>query len=156
MDPIKVFVKQDNTTVIKCPECKAARNVPVSQFKDKKKILKIRCGCGANFSVSLEFRQTYRRETKDLRGTFVNLTRNKFRDSIKVKDVSMGGMGFTTPSAAKISPGDELEVSFTLDDKHRSRIEKTVVVRIVRGDFVGCEFLDTQTYDKALGFYLMP
>jgi hypothetical protein len=73
-----------------------------------------------------------------------------------VKDVSMGGIGFEAVGSCRIKVEHELKVTFALDDAHSSTIEKNVVVRIVRGKFVGCEFLHAHEYDKALGFYLLP
>ena len=155
MEPQKAFVKEDGTTVLKCPFCRHARTVSVQKIKDEKKVIKVKCSCQKSYSVSLELRKLYRK-TASLNGKYVNLSQNNENGMMIVKDVSMGGIGFQTVGGSSIAKGHELEVTFTLDDTHSSVIKKQVVVRIVRDKFVGCEFVHAYEYDKALGFYLMP
>jgi len=155
MEPQKALVREDGTTVLKCPFCRHARTVSVLKIKDKKKVIKVKCSCQKSYSVSLELRKLYRK-TASLNGKYVNLSQNNESGMVIVKDVSMGGIGFDTVGGSSIAKGHELEVTFTLDDTHSSVIKKQVVVRIVRDKFVGCEFVHAHEYDKALGFYLMP
>ena len=155
MEPQKAFVREDGTTVLKCPFCRHARTVSVQQIKDKKKVIKVKCSCQKSYSVSLELRKLYRKSAA-LNGKYVNLSQNNESGMMIVKDVSMGGIGFDAVGGSSIAKGHELEVTFTLDDAHSSVIKKQVVVRIVRNKFVGCEFVHAHEYDKALGFYLMP
>ncbi len=155
MDPQKAFVREDGTTVLKCPHCRHARTVSVAKLKDKKKIIKIKCSCQQSYSVSLELRKMYRKDT-NLHGQFVNISLNNERGAMLVTDVSMGGIGFTVVGRNRIEVDHELEVTFTLNDSHSSVISKQVEVKIVRDKFIGCEFRHAHEYDKALGFYLMP
>ena len=155
MEPQKAFVREDGTTVLKCPFCRHARTVSVQKIKDKKKVIKVKCSCQKSYSVSLELRKLYRK-TASLNGKYVNLSQNNESGMMIVKDVSMGGIGFDTVGGSSIAKGHELEVTFTLDDTHSSVIKKQLVVRIVRDKFVGCEFVHAHEYDKALGFYLIP
>jgi len=155
MEPQKAFVREDGTTVLKCPHCRHARTVSVAKLKEKKKILKIKCSCQKSYSVSLEQRKIYRKNT-ELNGRFVNLSLDNDRGSMVVNDISMGGLGFTVTGRNRVETDHDLEVTFTLDDSHSSVISKQVIVRIVRKNFVGCEFRHAHEYDKALGFYLMP
>jgi len=155
MEPQKVFVKEDGTTVVKCPSCKHARTVSVAKFKEKKKILKIKCSCKESYLVSLELRKMYRKSTS-LKGRYINNSLNNEVGMMIVKDVSMGGIGFEAIGGNRIEKDHELEVTFTLDDTHSSVIKRQVVVRIVNNKFVGCEFIHAHEYNKALGFYLRP
>ena len=155
MEPQKAFVREDGTTVLKCPHCRHARTVSVAKLKDKKKLLKIKCSCQKSYSVSLELRKMYRKDT-NLNGQFVNLSLNNERGTMLVTDVSMGGMGFTVIGRNRVQVDHDLEVTFSLDDSHSSVISKQVTVKIVRDKLVGCEFRHAHEYDKALGFYLMP
>ncbi len=155
MEPQKAFVREDGTTVLKCPYCRHARTVSVKQIKDKKKFIKVKCSCQKSYSVSLELRRMYRKNT-NLKGRYVNHSLNNDTGMMVVKDVSMGGIGFEVIGANRIEKGHELEVTFTLDDTHSSVIKKQVSVRIVRDAFVGCEFQHAHEYDKSLGFYLLP
>ena len=155
MEPQKAFVREDGTTVLKCPFCRHARTVSVQKIKDKKKVIKVKCSCQKSYSVSLELRKMYRKSA-NLNGKYVNRSLNNESGVMIVKDLSMGGIGFDAVGANRIEKDHELEVTFTLDDTHSSVIKKLVVVRIVRGKFVGSEYLHAHEYDKALGFYLMP
>ena len=151
----KVFVRDDGTTVLKCPFCRHARIVSVQKIKDEKKIIKVKCSCQEFYSVSLELRKMYRKET-NLIGQFANLSFNNERGPMLIKDVSMGGIGFETTEKSCIEKENEFELTFTLDDTHSSVIKKQVVIRMVRDKFVGCEYVQPLEYDKALGFYLLP
>ena len=155
MEPQKAFVREDGTTVLKCPYCRHARTVSVQKIKDKKKVIKVKCSCKESYSVSLELRKLYRKST-NLKGRYVNLSMNNETGTMVVKDVSMGGIGFDAVGANRIEIDHELEVTFTLDDTHSSVIKKQVIVKIVRDNFVGCEFRHAHEYDKSLGFYLLP
>ena len=97
----------------------------------------------------------YRKSTS-LQGRYINLSQDNFPGLMLVKDISMGGIGFEVVGPCRIEVGNELDVTFTLDDPNSSVIKKQVVVKMVRNKFVGCEYLHTGEYDKALGFYLMP
>ncbi|MFC1843394.1 PilZ domain-containing protein [Thermodesulfobacteriota bacterium] len=155
MEPKKVFVKEDGTTVVKCPSCYHARTVSVEKFKEKKKIIKIKCSCKKSYFVSLELRKMYRKST-NLKGSYLNCSLDNEIGMMIVKDVSMGGIGFEAVGGNRIEKDHELEVTFTLDDTHSSVIKKNVVVRIVNNNYVGCEFTHAHEYNKALGFYLLP
>ena len=149
----KVFVREDGTTVLKCPSCKHARIVSVQKIKDKKRVIKVKCSCQEYYSVSLELRKLYRKSA-NLNGRYVNLSLNNENGRMIVKDLSMGGIGFEAVGKSSIEKEHEFEVTFTLDDTHSSAIKKKVVIKMVRDKFVGCEYVQPLEYDKALGFYL--
>ena len=156
----KAYVNEDGTTVLKCPFCNHSRTVSVAILREKKRVIRVRCSCQKSYSVDLELRKMFRKSTS-LRGTYVNHSQQDDRGvliqgKIVVRDISMGGIGFETLGKCSIQKDDELEVTFTLDDKYSSVIIKWVDVKIVRGKYVGCEFSHANEYDKALGFYLLP
>lgn len=155
MEAQKVFVREDGTTVIKCPYCAHARTVSVEKFKEKKKTIKIKCCCKKSYEVSLELRKMYRKSTS-LKGSFLNHSLDNDTGIMIVKDLSMGGIGFEVVGANRIEKDHELTVTFTLDDTHSSVIKKQVIAKIVVENFVGCEFIHAHEYDKALGFYMLP
>ena len=93
MEPQKAFVREDGTTVLKCPFCRHARTVSVKKIKDVKKVIKVKCSCQESYSVSLELRKLYRKDAS-LHGRYVNLSLDNESGRMIVKDVSMGGIGF--------------------------------------------------------------
>ena len=151
----KVFVREDGTTVLKCPFCRHARIVSVQKIKDNKKVIKVKCSCKESYSASLELRKLYRKST-NLNGRYVNLSLNNENYRMIVKDISMGGIGFEAVGKSCIEKEHEFEVTFTLDDTYSSVIKKQVVIKMVRDKFVGCEYVQPLEYDKALGSYLLP
>ena len=153
--PQKAFVREDGTTVVKCPSCGHARTVSVQRFKEKKKVIKVKCSCRESYTVSLELRKMYRRST-NLKGSYINISLNNEIGMMIVKDVSMGGIGFEAIGGNRIEKDHELDVTFTLDDTHSSVIKKRLVVRIANNNYFGCEFTHAHEYNKALGFYLLP
>jgi hypothetical protein len=155
LEPLKTFVKEDGTTVLKCPHCRYARTVSVIKFKGKQKVINVKCSCMKSYSVKLVHRKMYRKST-NIKGSYINLSLNNELGMMIVKDVSMGGIGFEVVGGNRIKKEHKLMVTFTLDDTHSSVIKKKVVVRNVRYKFVGSEFLHAHEYDKALGFYMRP
>ena len=155
MEPQKVFVSEDGSTVLKCPYCRHVRTVSVQSIKDKKKIIKVKCLCKKSYSVNLELRRSFRKKT-NLKGRYVNLSQDNGVGIMIVNDISMGGLGFEAVGEIRIKKEHELEVTFNLDDDDSSLIRKLVVVKVVKGRYVGCEFRHSFGYDKALGFYLAP
>lgn len=150
----KVYVNQEGVAVMKCPACEAVKSANVGALKTGQHVVKVRCNCQQVFTVSLEFRRSYRKETK-LAGEYQCLTRLKDSGKLTVVNVSKGGVGAKIVGFNNCRVGDELRISFNLDDRHLSLIEKRVVVRLVNQNYIGCEFLDSTAHDKALGFYLM-
>ena len=155
METQTVYVNQDDTAVLVCPNCGLSKNVSVAKFKARRDSLKIRCKCQSTFSVSFEFRRAHRKKT-NLRGYYSRLPACKESHGMLVKNVSLTGIGFATLAPHNLIKGTEVRVKFRLDDANRSEIEKDVVVRVVKDKYLGCEFLERALFDKALGFYLMP
>jgi PilZ domain len=156
----KAYVREDGTTVLKCPYCNYSRAVSVTALREKKRVITVRCACQKSYSVYLELRKMFRKSSS-LRGNYINHSQQDDRGvliqgKIVVRDISMGGIGFETIGKCSIQKEDELEVTFTLDDKYSTVIKKRVEVKIVRGKYVGCEFTHANEYDKDLGFYLLP
>lgn len=150
----KVYVNQEGVAVMKCPACDAVKTANVGALRNGQHVIKVRCNCQEVFTVSLEFRRSYRKEAK-LAGEYQSLPDGKGRGKLTVVNISKGGVGARIIGLNHCRIGDELRISFNLDDRHHSLIEKKVVVRLVKQNYIGCEFLDSNINDKALGFYLM-
>lgn len=150
----KVYVNLGGVAVMKCPACEAVKSANVGALKTGQHVIKVRCNCQQVFTVSLEFRKAYRKDAR-LAGEYQSLPSAKGRGKLTVVNVSRGGVGAQVIGFNHCRIGDELRVSFNLDDRHHSLIEKRVVVRLVKQNYIGCEFLDSTANDKALGFYLM-
>jgi len=150
-----VFVRPDDTAVITCCNCRLQKIIPVSSYKGRKAQVKIKCRCKNVFTVYFEFRKKFRKTT-NLYGKFINHYRKKTGDII-VKNLSFEGLGFTTMDIDKFKNGDKIEVSFELDNQDRTTIKKEAIVRNIRKNNVGCEFVKSGqcAFESSLGFYLM-
>ena len=154
MEIERFFVKPDNTVDLKCPFCRTIKNVPIAKIKDSKKVFEVKCLCRKVFSVLLEFRKMYRKET-ELKGRYVNQSRDNDEGGIIISNISMNGLGFYINGAHKIELDNILNVEFRLDDEQKTFITRQVKVREVQGNFAGVEFVNVDKYDKFLDFYLM-
>jgi len=155
MEIERFYVKRDNTVEIKCPYCQTSKIVPVEKFKNPKKILKVNCLCKKVFNVVLEFRQMYRKGTK-LRGRYINQSYDYDEGRIVVDNISLKGIGFYTVGLHKIKKDHIVNIEFRIDDSQKTFITREVKVRVVKGDYVGSEFVNVDEYDKFLDFYLLP
>ena len=150
----KVYVNQDGVAVIKCPVCEKVKTTKVQNFKGSKHILNAKCTCGHVFLLNLEFRKAWRKVIK-LPGDYLLLPEKIHRGRMMVVNISKTGVGLQIIGAHRLKAGEKLQVSFILDDSKGSAIDKKVVIRLVKGSYVGCEFLEATPHDRALGFYLM-
>jgi len=155
MEVERFFVKPDSTADIKCPYCRVVKTVPVAKIKDPEKVIEVKCLCRKVFNVILEFRKMYRKET-ELKGRYVNQSRDNDEGGIIISNISMNGLGFHIVGAHKIEQDNILKVEFRLDDDQKTFISREVVVREVQGNVAGVEFVNVDKYDKFLDFYLMP
>lgn len=150
----KVYLRHNNTAVVKCPNCGIEKTVNAAKLKKRGKSFKLRCTCRSVFRVSFEFRKAYRKRN-NLEGYYATISESKQYGKMRVEDISLLGIGFTTLHTNRLKKGDGINVEFTLDDKRHSKIEKNAVVRWVKDKHIGCQFTETDQYDKDLGFYLM-
>jgi len=147
----KVYVNKDGKAILVCPDCGTSKTVDLRRFRRSRDAVKIRCTCQSYFTVCLEYRGAYRKET-DLRGHYTKLPVSW--GDMTVKNISLTGIGFETLGEHHLKKGDEVTVKFTLDDAGGSVLKKKAVVRSVQNRYVGCEFEGSAEYDKTLGFYL--
>ncbi|MCK4838137.1 MAG: PilZ domain-containing protein [Desulfobulbaceae bacterium] len=151
----KIYVTPSGVAIIKCPDCEMIRTLTVDKFRGTKHILNIKCSCKRLFRVKLEFRKFYRKKA-ELSGDYVLLPEKIHRGRLMVVNISQGGVGVHILGTHRLSAGQEIQICFTLDDKHGSVIDRRAVVRVVSKNNVCCEFKGNgSSHDKALGFYLM-
>jgi hypothetical protein len=63
-------------------------------------------------------------------------------------------VGFTCLDRPDLKVGDNLEITFWLDNLKASKIRLWVEVKSISGHFIGTERRDTQLAQADLGFYL--
>jgi hypothetical protein len=152
----KTYIRPDNTAVISCPHCGRQKTLHADSLKQHKSKLKIKCACGNIFTVDLEFRHRVRKPVS-LGGTYTNHSQKDSRGDIKVRNISVSGLEFSSMDVNNFKIGDVLTLKFNLDDEHRSEVRKEATVRAIRTNSVGCEFVGSGdlAFDGPLGLYVM-
>ena len=162
MEIKKIYVNDNEKGTLICEKCGKTRVINLSDLKNVGKPLKIKCGCGHFFFVSVEVRKFYRKSTH-LSGEYSKIshdaTKGLEKGAMTVEDLSRTGVGFRTKTPHNIRVKDMLRVRFTLDDGQRSEVNKSAIVKRISNYFVGAEFVDFDAFNETnriLGFYLMP
>ena len=159
---VKRIYAHDNQGTLVCEQCGKGKVINIAGIKIIGEPLKIRCGCGHTFFISIEVRKFYRKKTK-LPGEYVQMglpiTNKPDKGRMTVEDLSRSGLGFRTERPHTLQVKDTIRVTFHLDDTKHSEVSARAEVKRVDDSFVGAAFLDLEEYSDAnriLGFYLMP
>lgn len=151
----KSFVKSNDEAIIVCPQCNSAKIIAVRQFRQRLHMLKVKCRCGYNFKVQLEFRRHYRKKT-ELSGIYEAMPPAASGGKAKVVNLSLSGACFELRGTHDLKTGQKGILIFTLDNRKNTELTKTVHIRSINGNRIGCEFVEDRAFDKELGFYLRP
>jgi len=144
-----------------CPECNLSTTKEASQYNklDKEVRFKIKCTCGYSYSVLLERRKQFRKETNFLGKYIHHPSPGQVKEgSLRVKNISRSGLKLDLNTMPVIAIGSELSVEFNLDDKQKTLIKKGIIIKTISDTIVGgefCSFDASDSADKALGFYLL-
>ena len=160
-----INVRKDKHITLSCPSCLQVRDVSVAKYAGKKHSLIVNCPCGATYGVNLNFRKQYRKEVSI--GGFYTLDDEDIGSiesgkvptvpiNCRINNISLGGLGFTILGKIRVQIDDTLKIRFSLDKEPPEIIEKEVIVRTIRDNYIGCEFIEKTGFsDRTLGFYLM-
>ena len=149
----KTYIGPGNKVVITCPHCGQQKVVLASSFKKHNHKFKVKCYCKKTFMVHLEFRKNIRKKT-ELKGTYINHSQNDRSGVLSIEDVSMTGLAFTCYAVKNFKEGDELSITFNLDDSRRTEISKNVIVKDIRQNSVGCAYESAERAFSPLGYYI--
>jgi len=156
-----VFPGLDGKYEMTCPQCGFQDTVPERMFELMGSAVRVQCPCSHRFRIIRELRTNYRKEVR-LEGYFAQARHNGNKlapgdvwGPMVVRNLSKTGLQFKCGNAGLLRVGDHLQVRFNLDNANQTLIKKTVVVRSVFADTVGCQFEGADQYDAALGFYFL-
>ena len=151
---IKVFVNHENCLNFKCPACQEPKIIKVDSLRTMISPLKVRCSCKTIFSLDIDYRRFYRKQTK-LPGTYRSIQPHSTKElEILIIDISKEGIRFRSFTGHKIRKGDTLLVTCELDDYKKTSLQKNVIVKSLNRDDIGCCFSGQDLFEKELGFYL--
>ena len=153
----KVYADKHGHAVFQCPHCRFQTSFDASGYRARDSRIRIRCRCGKNVLLLVEFREFYRRAVK-LFG-WCRVHRTEANLEIRLHDLSMSGLSFSIESEVNeeeppIVVGDVLTVQFRLDCPPGNLIQRRSEVRNIRNESIGVSFSKSE-YDKELGFYLL-
>lgn len=150
----KVHVRANNSATLICPSCGAIKHIAAERFLHSRHTLSIRCRCQQVFTVLLDFRRHYRKQTS-LPGTYEILSEGGVGGGIiHINNISRGGVGFTVSGMHRIEKDQVLHLEFQLNDKKKTALKKRVQVKSVLQNAIGCQFMDADPMERALGFFL--
>ncbi|MFP4071755.1 MAG: hypothetical protein ACLFTB_06870 [Desulfovibrionales bacterium] len=150
---IKFFADENRQVRIVCPKCAFKRTIDGTPYTKLRRPMKIGCKCKAVFHATIEFRKAFRKQVM-LAGEYLDRSTGE-RGDMLVKNISMHSLGFTPISAHTLTENSLVFLSFTLDNPKRSLVKRKAVVKSIRDDVVGAEFLKDQPEDSDLNFYLL-
>lgn len=154
MSDIKAHVRENNTATLICPACGAIKHIAAEKFRFGRHTINVRCRCQQLFTVLLDFRRHYRKQTS-LPGTYEIISEGGIGGGIiHINNISRSGVGFTVSGLHRIEKDQELLVEFQLNDKRKTTLKKRVLVKSVRQNVIGCQFKDNAEMERALGFFL--
>ena len=92
--------------------------------------MNVRCRCQHAFTVLLDFRRHYRKQTS-LPGTYEIPSEGGVGGGIiHINNISRGGVGFTVSGLHRIEKDQELQIEFQLNDKNKTVLKKQVGCQI--------------------------
>jgi hypothetical protein len=156
-----VFPGDDGKYLMTCPQCGFQDTVSGRLFEIMGSAVRVQCPNNHRFRIIRELRTSYRKQVR-LEGYFAQalhngnkLTSGDVWGPMVVQDLSKTGLKFTCGNANQLRTGDRLQVRFNLDNANQTLIKKSVLVKSVHADTVGCHFEGADQYDAALGFYFL-
>ena len=75
---------------------------------------------------------------------------------IQVTNLSCCGLQFSTYGRHALEVGQQIGITFTLDDKKQTGISKLVIIQSITNNIIGCRFAGDAPLEQALRFYLFP
>ncbi|RWX49005.1 PilZ domain-containing protein [Candidatus Electrothrix marina] len=156
MNTVIAHVLPDDTTSITCPSCSRVRRISVKKYIKTSHSVTARCACKTKFTIHLDFRHYYRKET-NLPGLWKKASSAVHGwQNMRIKNLSRGGLGFRLSGQHQLEEKQILLVEFHLDGRKKTKIVQKVRVCTVDEGYIGCKFVDVDFYDeKELGFYLL-
>jgi hypothetical protein len=149
----KVIVGRTNQVKIICPKCKLEKNINVFKFKDTHKRLKVKCKCGEEFRLTLDFRKHYRKNVQ-LTGEYYVKGKDE-KEQILIEDISKTGIRFATLKPHNFSKDGLVELKFNLDNPLRTEVRTRVKIIWINDRTVGVKFNDPQLIEKDLVLYMI-
>ena len=149
---VTCYVGKDGRTVLRCPKCDVTKTIDTSDGNYSFRKFKATCQCGTLIKGQFEFRKHFRKKV-NLSGVYKKRDTG-VRGKIIIQNISLQGVGFNCLRKPSFQKGDQLDISFTLDNAKKSEVKLWVEVININDRFVGVKRCDAQIMQPELGFYL--
>lgn len=146
------YVGNEGQTLLRCPKCKVTKIIDVKKHHHLFNAFKTTCVCGAIIRGKFDFRRYYRKKVS-LDGSYLKMG-SEIRGEIIVDNISGMGVGFSCLKEHHLQRGDNLDITFTLDNPHESTVVLWIEVMNINERFVGAKRCDTQLEQPDLDVYL--
>ena len=148
------YADVDDKVKIVCPACHTAKIFDAENYMTTNRGVKAKCSCGNVFRCAIEFRRSYRKSV-DFAGDYKNV-KSGDKGRMTLESLSLGGVDFINLTSDNlIMTNDVLDISFHLDDKNHTLIQRQIRVISAEKSTISAAFIGARMYDKDLGFYLM-
>lgn len=161
----RVYVNPQSGATITCDQCGRRSRFGVAVFQKHMQIVRVNCGCGASFRVSIERRKADRKPTYTV-GVYEKIGAPEIAGKLVVENLSFFGLGFRTEYRnASLQRGDGVKLTFPLsigqaaqpvggEPKSPVQIIKEVEIKWVEENLIGAEFRDPAAYADAIEAFL--
>ena len=138
--PVKVKASSNDKTIISCPFCgKKHAVVPAVVKRFSLKDFEVKCDCKKSFQVKFEVAKN---SIDDFDVTVTNPTNNHTFRNITIQLLNENHLHFSCSEQLNIRKGQKLRVTISLPSPPFPCIQAHASVRLVRGKFVSCFFLN--------------
>ncbi len=148
-----LYPASDGQVTFVCPICGHERTLTQQEREKYPTRFDLDCKCSERYQCLVEYRKHYRKKVH-LHGSY-SQEESRNRGETQIKDLSLKGVGFVTATPHHLKLGDVVRVRFRLDNQQQTEIHRPVEIRFIKGRFIGAQFLDTLSYEKDIGFYLL-
>jgi hypothetical protein len=152
MEKVKIYLNEARSGFVVCQKCGKSKEINFSDGKVPGSCL-VKCSCSNTFAVLFEKRQHYRKQL-NICGTCFATGDSAEGASIKLVDISRGGIRFIRTDGKPLQLNEKIRVSFSLGD---DTIFCSASVYNIRNECIGAKFISLDEHSKkVLGFFLLP
>jgi hypothetical protein len=134
-ETIHVFLNHQNEATFHCASCGNALTRDLSKVVHVQSAIRIRCKCkcGNVFRVLVERRRNYRKIVNLLgMWSYLDTSGQTQRRLIKIIDISITGLHFSTNSLPEFKVGQKIIVEFKLDNTNNTEIKESAIVKRIQ------------------------
>jgi len=147
-----IFPNEHGKIYLLCPCCNANTLKPAKLFPIHESI-RINCPCGHSYEFIIENRKTFRKKTS-LPSIFWKTDSPDAYHNGTICDLTLDGCLLLASDKHSLHQGEHIKMAFKLDNPERTKIVRKALIRRIKENYIGCQFLGTPAFDPELGFYV--